>query len=385
MRKIKVLHIITRLIVGGAQDLALSIGSELNKDKFDVTFVCGPQDFCEEMPKKWDINVTVLPYLVKEINPLKDFLALINLLSFIKKHKFDIVHTHTSKAGVLGRIAAKLAGVPVILYSPHGSIFHSIYYGPKTIFLLSRIENFVASFTDRIINCADNERRDLLENKIASDDKYITIYPGIRQDKFLRSYDRETKRRELNISNDTVVLGNVARLVSEKGHIFCLESFKIVSDVLPKAVLIFGGEGPLRNAIENKIKELDLNDRVIMIGHRNDIPEIINCLDVVLLTSAWEGAPMAIIEAMLMGKAIIATNVGGVPELIKDGKTGILVSYGDRGVLSEAIIRLAKDRFLAERLGEAARNFAKERFEINTMIRKITNLYNDLISLKIKQ
>ncbi|MBL7197571.1 MAG: glycosyltransferase family 4 protein [Candidatus Omnitrophica bacterium] len=384
MRKIKVLHIITRLIVGGAQDIALSIANQLDKDKFDVTFISGPQDFSREMVDKWNIDVTIIPDLIREINPLKDLKVLARLYFFIKKNRFDIVHTHTSKAGILGRVAAKLASTPIIFHTPHGSIFHSIYYGPKTLFFISRLENFVASFTDKIINCAENEKRDFLEHKIASVDKYITIYWGIKQNSFLKTFDSNLKRRELNIPKDAVLIGNITRLAPEKGHIFCLEAFKMVVNRFPRAKLLIVGDGISRQDIETKIKELDLESSVIMTGHRTDVADMLANLDISLHTSIWEGTPIAIIEAMLSGKAIIATKVGGIPELIEDGVTGILITPYDKEELLEAITTLINDKILAKKIGEAARQYAKEKFSLELMIKNITSLYNSFIESKNK-
>lgn len=383
MRKIRVLQIITRLIVGGAQGIALSIASGLDKDKFEVTFLTGPQDFNIEMVKKWNINAIIIPDLIRKINPVKDLMALIRLYFFIKKNKFDIVHTHTSKAGVLGRIAAKLAHVPIIFHTPHGSIFHPIYYGSITIFLLSRIENFVASFTDKIIVISENEKGDLIEHKIAAADKYITIPGAVKPDDFLKAYDSALKREELRIPDNVILIGNVARLVPEKGHLFCLEAFKMVADRFPTVKLLIVGDGILKSDIEAKINELDLNDKVIMIGRRDDIAEIFASLDISLHTSMWEGTPIAIIEAMLMGKAIIATKVGGIPELIEDGITGMLISPYDKKALANAIITLINDKALARKFGEATRQCAKEKFTLKTMIKKTTGLYNSFIESKI--
>jgi len=384
MRKIKVLHIITRLISGGAQGTALSIVSGLDKNRFDVTFASGPQGFCAEMAKKWNVDVVIIPDLIREINPVKDLKALIRLYTFIKRNRFDIVNTHTSKAGVLGRIAARLAGVPVIFYTPHGSIFHPVYYGPKILFLLSRIENFIAMFTDKIITCSKSERADFLRYGVATDDKYVTIYWGKKQDEFLKTYDGASKRRELGIPEDAMLIGNVARLAPEKGHIFCLEAFKMVVDRFPKAKLLIVGDGILRPDIEAKIRESGLIGSVIMAGHRDDVPEILASLDISLHTSIWEGAPRAVVEAMLMGKPIVATRVGGIPELIEDGVTGILIPSNDKERLLKAVTTLINDRALAGKIGESARRNAKERFALAPMVESITKLYSHFVELKVK-
>lgn len=377
IRKKKVLHLITRLNAGGAQEIALSLAAGLDKNRFEVTFASGPQDFCKAMADKWKMKAAIIPDLIRPISPLRDLVALARLYFFMKKNKFDIVHTHTSKAGILGRIAAKLAKVPIIFHTPHGSIFHPIYYGPKAIFLLSRIENFASSFTDTIITCAENERQDFLEHRIGSEEKYRTIYYGIRQDNFLKSYDRALKRREFGIQSDAILIGNIARLVPEKGHFFCLEALRMVADKFPDVKLLIVGDGKLRRDIENKIKELNLGTNVVMAGHRNDIAEILASVDISLHTSSWEGTPIAIIEAMLMRKAIIATKVGGIPELISDGEAGILIPPNDKKALWEAIMILINDRLLAKKMGENACRYAKEKFNINLMIDNVTRLYDD--------
>lgn len=384
MRKIKVLHIITRFNIGGAQEVALSIITGLDKNKFDTVLISGPQDFDIDKKNKLDIAIIIIPDLVRKINPLRDLMALVRLYLFIKKNKFDIVHTHTSKAGILGRVAAKLAGVPIIFYTPHGGIFDPIFCGSKALFLLSKIESLVASFTDKIITCSEHERRDFLEHKIATYDKYVTMYWGIReQDSFLKTYDSSLKRRELNISDSDILIGSIARLVPQKGHLFCLEALRILVNSFPKAKLLIAGDGILKSDIEVKIKELDLSDNVIMIGCRSDVPEILACLDILLHASIWEGTPILIIEAMLMGKAIIATKVGGVPELIEDGVTGILVPPYDKEALVRAITTLINDKALAKKIGEAARRHAKEKLNFELMIKNITNLYNSFIESKI--
>ncbi|MEK6732733.1 MAG: glycosyltransferase, partial [Candidatus Omnitrophota bacterium] len=181
MKKIKVLHLITRLISGGAQGTALAIANGLDRNRFDVTFACGPQDFDRAMAARWDRDLIIIPDLIREIHLLKDIKALIQLYFFLKKRKFDIINTHTSKAGFLGRVASKLAGVPIIFYTPHGSIYRPFYFGPMATYFLSRLENFAASFTDKIITCSVNEKKDLLRHNIGTEDRYVTIYWGREQ------------------------------------------------------------------------------------------------------------------------------------------------------------------------------------------------------------
>lgn len=383
MKKIKVLHLITRLIAGGAQGTALAIANGLDRNRFNVTFACGPQDFDTAMAARWDRDLMIIPDLIREIHPIKDIKALAQLYLFLKKNKFDIVNTHTSKAGFLGRIASKLAGVPIIFYTPHGSIYRPFYFGPIATYFLSRLENFAVPFTDKIITCSVNEKKDLLGHNIGREDRYTTIYWGRKQPVSLKTPSDISIRQEFNIPEEAPLFGLIGRFVAEKGHLFCLEAFKKVLDSLPGAILLIVGDGPLRNDIESKIKEMCLGRNVIMTGHREDIAKILASLDISLHTSFCEGTPIAIMEAMFAGKAIIATAVGGIPEMIVDGESGILIPSGNSKALANAITALSRDKELARRIGEAAHKRAMERFTLEMMIENITKLYNDFIESKI--
>jgi len=382
MRKIRVAHIITRLNTGGAQEVALSLASLADKDRFESVFVSGPEGFSKEMADGWNVNVTIIPGLIREINPVKDLAALIRLYLFIKKNNFDIVHAHTSKAGFIGRMAARLAGVPVIFYTPHGSVFQMTCCGPITKFILSRIENFAASFTDKIIACSKDEKDDFLKHGVAREDKYTIIYWGVRQERFLKDHDKVLKRKEFNIPQDAILIANIGRLVPQKGHAFCLEAFKILIHTFPAARLLVAGDGELRQEIESNINKMGLGDNVIMAGERKDVPEILSASDIFLHTSLWEGMPIVIIEAMLAGKPIVATRVGGVPELIEDGISGLLVPPRDSQALAAAVRRLINDRFFAENIGRVAQQSAREKFSLDLMIKNTEGLYNRFIISK---
>lgn len=383
MRKIKVLHIITRLCVGGAREVVLRIIDGLDKEKYDVTLVCGPEDAaigCEETSK---LRIVVIPQLIRGINLIKDLIALIKLYSFIKKGKFDIVHTHTSKAGILGRTAAKLSGVPIIFHMPHGSIFHPIYLGKLSIFILSKIEKMAALYTDKIIVGANNEKEDFINKGIGSEDKYVKIpYYFVREGFSDVKVDRQAKKRELNIPDDVLLFVNIARLVPEKGHIFCLEAFRKVADEVPNVMLLIVGDGRLKETIERKILELNLQKKVMLTGFREDIPEILSIIDISLHTSLWEGTPLAIVEAMSLGKAIVATAVGGIPEIIKDDVNGVLVQPQNTDELAKWIIRLSNDRALLTNLGREAQKCAKMRFDSKSIIGEINNLYDTYLKMK---
>lgn len=386
MRKIKVLYIITRLCKGGAQEVVLQIVRNLDKKRYDITLAFGPQDLEMEGADIPKVKTVIIPQLVRKIDLVKDIVALFKLYFFIRKENFDIVHTHTSKAGILGRAAAKLSGAPIIFHMPHGSIFHPIYFSRISLFILSRIEKIAAFYTDKIIVGSDNEKDDFISNEIGSEEKFVKIpYYFLIADKFYDvKVDYKTKRKELNIAAEVFLLVNIARLVPEKGHIFCLEAFKKVADVISNAMLLVVGDGPERKTIENKILELNLGKKVILTGFRKDIPEMLSISNVSLHTSLWEGTPIAITEAMFMGKAVIATRVGGVPEIIKDGVNGILVQSENADELAQSIIQLWRDKALLDRLGREAREYAKTKFCANYIINEINSLYESYLRTKIR-
>lgn len=384
MRKTKILHIITRFCAGGAREVVLKIVDNLDRERFDVTLITGPEDMLTGDGGILNVRMIVIPQLVRNINPIKDFIAFLRLYFFMRRERFDMVHTHTSKAGIIGRTAALLNNVPIIFHMPHGSIFHSVYYGKFRLFIFSRIEKIAALYTDKIIVGSDNERDDFVNNGIGAGDKYIIIPYYFIRDRFNDvRVDRRAKRKELNVPEGALLLANIARLVPEKGHLFCLDAFKQVLAEVHNAVLLIVGEGRLKGDIERKIAELGLERNVILTGFREDIPEILSAVDISLHTSLWEGTPLTIVEAMSSGKAVVATAVGGIPEMISDGVNGILVRPQDADELARWIIRLSKDRELLANLGRKAKECARMKFNPKHVIEEINNLYGAFLKRKI--
>lgn len=384
MQRIKVLHIITRLCAGGAREVVLKIIDNLDKERFDVTLICGPEDALIEDNKISNVRIMIIPQLARSINPIKDIIALLKLYYFMRRENFDIVHTHTSKAGILGRIAAKLCKVPIIFHMPHGSIFHPIYYAKFPIFIFSKIEKIATLYTDKIIVGSDNEREDFINNGIGVGDKYVRIPYYFIRDKFNDvRVDKQAKRKELDIPEGALLLANIGRLVPEKGHLFCLNALKQVLGEIHNVMLLIVGEGRLKGDIERKIVELGLQRNVILTGFREDIPEILSIVDISLHTSLWEGTPLTIVEAMSSGRAVIATAVGGIPEMISDGVNGILVRPQDTDELAKWIIRLSKDRELLANLGREAKEYTRIRFNPKHAIEEINNLYDAFLKRKV--
>ncbi|NOG84882.1 MAG: glycosyltransferase family 1 protein [Candidatus Scalindua sp. SCAELEC01] len=381
-RKIKILNIITRLELGGPPILILDILQRLNKGHFESAIATGlahsrKRDMIE-FAKEKGFKVYTIPTLVRNICPHKDFISLIKLSLLIKKEGYDIIHCHTSKGGFIGRLAARLAGSKVIIYSPHGDIFEG-YFSRLTTKAFVLLEKFAAQFTDKIITLSIRGKKRFLEQGIGEERRIKHIYNGIDFKKFTRTED---KRGEFGLRKDDFVCATIGRLVPVKGHSCLLKAIRRVVQVIPQAKFLFVGDGPQRQRLEQEIIVLELENNVSLLGARTDIAEILFCIDLFLLPSINEGFGIVLVEAMAMGKPIVATNVGGIPEIVKDGTTGILVSPKDDEALSSSIIKLHKNPGLALKMGQAGYRRAKRLFDIESTVLKYEELYLELARKK---
>jgi glycosyltransferase involved in cell wall biosynthesis len=372
--------------LGGPPILVLDILQHLDKERFESSIATGITiDSKYDMigfARDKNIRVFAMPSLVREIHPLKDIKALIKLAIFLKKEKFDIVHCHTSKGGFIGRLAAKLAGAKIIIYSPHGDIFEGYFCKLVTDFFIL-LEKFAARFTDKIINLTKIEIERFLEHGIGTRHQLKQIYNGINIKYYERAMTSNLKKRdEFGLGKDDFVCATVGRLVPVKGHTYLIKAIQKVVKVIPEAKFLFVGDGEIKSKLSEEIKSLDLQENIFMLGSRNDIATILSCINVFLLPSLNEGFGMVLIEAMAARKPVIATNVGGIPEVIKDGETGILVPPKDPEAFSSAIIKLYNNPELSRRMGLAGYNRAKRLFDITMTVHGFESLYSDLVKEK---
>jgi len=379
--KKRVLHVITRLVKGGAQQNTLLTVLGQRDRGYDVTLVTGPtfgaEGEIESRAKEEKVNLIKISSLVRNINPLKDAVSLVRLYWVIKRSKYHIVHTHTSKTGILGRIAAKLAGVPVIIHTPHGHIFHSYFGWFKTLFFLN-LEKITAKFTSKIITLTDNCKREHIELGIANADKFFTVSSGIVVDKFSQnSKDILRIRDSLGIAEDRRIVGTVARLVPIKGVNYLINSILDVVKEYPDVHFLIVGDGWQKPDLEQMVIKDKLKDNVTFTGIRDDVPDLISAMDLFVLSSLNEGMGRVLVEAGLMGKASVATNVSGIPELIEHNKTGLLVESKNPAQLTEAILKLLKEPEVAKRMGKAAREKMLQGYSAEVMVDRISKLYED--------
>ncbi|HGE70318.1 TPA: glycosyltransferase family 1 protein [Candidatus Poribacteria bacterium] len=386
---IKVLHVITRMIKGGAQDDTLLTVVKLNKSRYQVSLATGPsigpEGEIESKARQMGVDLTVIPELVREISPIKDAIALYKLYRYIKKGGYDIVHTHSSKAGILGRVAAKLADVKIIIHTPHSHVFYG-YYGRFVTQIFVWIERFAAYFTDRIISLTPLETKEHLEFGVGKPSQFTVVYSGVELKPFLNvKINKEQKRQEFGLNDSDKVCIFVARLVPVKGHQYLISAMPYVINDIPSAKLVLVGDGELRSELENQALRLGIKEKVIFTGLRDDIPELLAMSDLFVLSSINEGMGKVLVEAMAVGLPVVATNVGGVSAVVVDGETGILVPPKDPKALSDAIIQLLSDTDISNRMGEAGRKRVDPDFSVEAMIEKIENIYEELIMQKMNK
>lgn len=381
---IRVLQVITRLIPGGAVEVVLNLCSGLKERGFEVELAGAPDPRTAETVRKVGIPFHPIPEFRREVSPLYDLWALLKLYELIKKGGYQIVHTHTSKAGILGRLAARLAHVPVIVHTPHGSIFRPTFFGLPKRWFFALTERLAARWADKIITLCQSEVRDYLSHGIAPREKYVVIPNGIDLGRFRQSrrVNIAEEKQGLGLPKDSFVIGMIARLDPEKGHFEALEAFQKVHKEIPDAFLLIVGEGELKEAIQQKIASMGIGDRVVMTGYRADIPEITHILDVSLTPSLWDCSPRSVLEAMVCGIPVIATNVGGIPEMVSDGETGLLVPVGDAEAMARCILRLRKDVGLGKKLTSQASRRGQKLFDLPRTIERIVQLYLRLLTEK---
>ena len=320
----------------------------------------------------------ILSPLIRSINPLKDLWALIGIFRILKKENPDILHTHTSKAGLLGRWAGKLAGVPVVVHTPHGHVFYG-HFGRwvSKVFLL--LERLTAPITDCVIALTDGEKKDYLDIPIYSKNHLVTIHSGVDIQRFSTpSVSISSKKLSLGLQADTRVVGTMGWLLPIKAPDILFDAMVKLWKTFPDIALIFVGKGPLQSDLAGRADRLGVSDRVRFLGWRNDVHEILPVFDLFVLPSLNEGMGRVLVEAMAAGRPIVASRTGGVPDLVKDGKNGLLVPPGDVPALAEAVMYMIKHPDQAGKMGECGRKMCPE-FSLESMVDKLDSLYKDLL------
>lgn len=389
-RKIKVAHIITRIITGGAEENTLYTIKGLDKKKFDIDLIVG-EEFREDIYDNFENNdfcIIRLKGLKGKLNFLYDPIVLIKLINLFKKNHYDIVHTHLTKIGILGKIASRISGVPIIIHGLHGSAFQA--FNSKLLnWALIFFERITSKYTDAYISVSRILSEKYIKEGIGKRENHFTVYSGMNLDKFYYSrkkINRRKKLADLGISSDCFIIGNVATLEPRKGHKFLIDAFKkVIEKHKNKSIkLIIVSDGYERENLVNYVDKLDLKEKVIFTGYREDIEELMAIMDVFVLSSLREGLPRVLVQAAAVGIPLIAFNVDGVPEIIKNNYNGFLVRPKDVEELADRIIRYINNRELINLQGQRGREFVKDKWSIEDMVNKIDGIYQELIKEKIK-
>jgi len=371
--KIKVFQVLSGVATwGGGGTVVLSLTKELLRLGCEVTVLC-LGDFAGEQFAKAGAKVVSSRYWRREINLPFDLLALYELFRLCRRERFDIVHTHTSKGGFLGRIAARLAGVPTVIHTVHGFAFHEFTPGPVAAFY-TLLERLAGHFCDLVICVNDEDRQTAIRRRIVAPDKIVTIHNGIDMDRFA-GVRGDSVRRELALGDGSVLIGTVGRLAPQKGFAYLLQAIPLVLREHPETHFAFAGDGPLEAELKGLATELGVSERCHFLGFRRDIPEVLAACDIFVLPSLWEGLSITLLEAMAAGKPIVATDIKGNREVITDEVNGLLVRPKDSVELARAIIELIEDRERARLLGERARRTVERHFNERAMLEKTLQAY----------
>jgi glycosyltransferase involved in cell wall biosynthesis len=379
-RRIKVLIIITRLIRGGAQREVLELLTHLDRNSYSVAVASHPGgEWVPQAAAAADAFHSV-PELTRPISPLSDLAAAVRLFRLMRCERFDIVHTHTSKAGILGRLAARAAGVPVVAHTPHGTVFHDSVLSPRAQRVVERMERVAARWADCIVTKSACETDDYVRRRIAPRDKFRMIYSGLdlaRLD-LRRAAPREVLD-SLGISHQRQVVLYAARFVPEKNHQGFLEAFDLVLDSMPETVALLAGEGPLRAEVERRASALIARGSLLSLGFRDDLPDLMRAADLCISASLTEGLPLMVAEALALGRCVVATDAGGTREVVRHEETGLLVPCDNPRRLADGIIRLLGRPADAARMGEEGRKHVRAVFDGRQMIRQTEQLYQECL------
>ncbi|WP_049979581.1 glycosyltransferase family 4 protein [Halolamina rubra] len=367
-RRPRVFHLITRLLQGGAEAKTLATVRGLDDYEFTVGYGA---EYAEEQVAQLEadgIDTKQFP-LIRHYNPVTAVPAVVSLARYLRREEFDIVHTHSTEAGIIGRFAAALAGVPNVVHTVHGVPFADDRNEALNQFVLA-CERRAATHTDRIVTNADVIAEEYLERGIGRPEQYTTVYSGVD----LAAFADAEPAEDLPGERPRVVM--VGRLADGKGHGVLLDAVPSMDDFEGSVCIV--GDGPLYESLEAEIEERGMSEQVFLTGYREDVPQILAASDVLVLPSFREGTPRVITEAMASGLPVVATDIAGIPEQVEDGQNGNLVSTGDSAALAARMGDLVGDSELRERMGEAGLERA-ERFSVEAMVEALDGVYQQLL------
>ncbi len=385
-RPIRVLRVIARLNVGGPALHVTYLARGLAERGYETTLVAGDVGRGEEsmafVAERAGVEVVSLPGLSRELSPLRDALAAFRLAYLIRRLRPDVVHTHTAKAGAVGRAAALLAGPrrPVVVHTFHGHVLRG-YFGRAGTLLFRAIETILARGTDRLVAVSPEVRDELVALGVAPAAKFSVIRLGIELEPRV-SFDGNVAevRRRHGIAPESFVVGWFGRMTAVKRTDDLLTTLAALREREVDALLLLVGDGDDRERLEQRAHELGLARFCLFLGYQEDVAPWYAVCDAVVLTSASEGTPVTIIEALAAGRAVVATRVGGVPDVVDDGESGFLVPAGDTNALADRLETLARDPGRRAEMGETGRRRVLRRYAVERLVDDVDALYRELLA-----
>jgi glycosyltransferase involved in cell wall biosynthesis len=391
LRRIKVLQVLEAM-GGGTTKLLYELITHLDPNKFEISLALPPPLPYDPLRPLADPG---FPALIREkgfkvetvmlvggkIAPLADLKATLALYRIMRRNGYDAVHAHSAKGGFTGRLAARLAGVPAIIYTPSGLPFNPFISRHVSLLYLA-LERFAGLYTDAIIAACESERQQVVRHKLVAQSKVVLLPNPFDSIACKPSVPLAVKRQELGLSPGDPVVGTVARLTRQKGVEFFVEAAAIVIESHPRAQFVLVGDGEFRPQVEAQINDLDIASSFYFLGLRADYLDIMATFDIFAMPSLWEGLPYAPLEAMALGKPIVATDVTGLRDIIRDGVTGRLVPPQDAEALAQAILALLDDKEEAAKLGREAKKSLGQRFDPDRIASQTGKLYREILARK---
>lgn len=376
MEKLRVLEMIDRPSLGGGQTALLLLAQNLDRSRFDVLISSGGEGpLAEESRRNGIAYIPISLGKRLSLRPIRE------IAGVLRENRIDILHTHGGIAGLYGRSAVRRAGTPAVVHSLHG-IHYLHYRNPFLRHLYVRLERRCSRSTDRLILVCQSDLRRARKYRLAPEGKMNVILNGT--DVHPEPAPEEISRRRIDLGwpSGRPVVGTVARLHRQKGVVNLLRAASEILRVFPEVLITVVGDGPQKNSLRREAQLLGLEGRLLFLGEREDAASIMALFDIFVLPSLWEGLPFVLVEAAGLGKPIVATAVDGVPEILEDRKTGLLVPPGDPSALAAAVLELLKNKDKAHRLGESARTLVPPRFPLRRMVDQTQNLYLEVIGAK---
>jgi glycosyltransferase involved in cell wall biosynthesis len=373
---VRVLHVV-RPAAGGMRQHVLQLATGLAEAGFDAEVACPGDSDVVQSALAAGVEVRPVP-IVGPLRPMRDLEAVLVLADVIRGGRFDIVHAHGSKAGLVGRIAALLAGAPRRIVTVHNDVLGGSV-GPRMRRAVVFAERWLAGHTSRIITVSDALRRSMIDEIGVDPDLVVTVHNGLDLEPFLAWSDPEPARRRYGIPRDAVVLGQAARFAPQKAHDVLVAAAVPVLERVPGAWLVLAGDGPLLEPVQRQAAATSVADRIVFPGFEHDVRGFLGALDVFVSSPVSEGLGNGAIEAMAAGLPVVSTRTGGVPEVVVEGETGLLAEPGDVVALTDAMLRLARDPALRRQMGDAGRRRATDEFAEQGMLARTAAIYREVL------